>query len=141
MPNDYYCHSCASSLSLIPGYSNLNLVGMNSYQVEKFLKHTILSTSEDKSVFSDPATSTYLSYMIDARLAGSVEIQRDGKRNLILAAGQPVGFYMSAGRIIRPEHMVKVVYSTDLNKIHAYPESSTAFETSKCITCCADIIR
>lgn len=131
----YYCHECADKLSLIPNPPSGKVV-RTSYQYEKHLKHTVPNpTYSIQSIFSDPSTSVYANHLVNTILAGAVEIDDQGRRNIIWCAGMETGFHYQSGKLIQPSDAVKVVLSLDTDKVHAFPENSTSFSTATCCHC------
>jgi hypothetical protein len=60
----------------------------SSYQLDKYLKHTLPSLSHElQSVFETPSTQTYRDYILDALAARSIEIDDHGSANVIWVAG------------------------------------------------------
>lgn len=138
--NKYYCHCCAAkNIHLSP--IRVDTLLESNYQLEKYIKHTCPSTKEIiQSVFSNPSTSSYADYIVNAGFAGSVEIDIYNRTNIIWVAGESIGFNFKNGVPVHPENVVKVVLSTDENRIHAFSQSSTKFLSAKCILCGCNII-
>lgn len=78
---------------------------------------------------------------MNTALAGSVEIDDEGRTNIIWGAGKTVGFHCEHGELKHPEVVVKVVLSTDSGRIHAYPQSSTEFVGASCSDCGGVVLR
>ena len=136
----YYCHKCSVDLNFIKDYVAENLLG-STYQMDKYIKHTWPSTAFPvQSVFSSPSTQLYGKYIIDAKFAGSVEIDAKNRKNIIYVAGEQCGFLYENGQLARPQNAVKVVLSSSTGKIHAFPESSTNFSTAECAKCGKPIV-
>lgn len=131
----YYCHECARRRGYLNKIETGKLIG-TEYQLGKYAKHTCVASSEAiQSLFTDPSTSAYESYVVNSVLAGSVEVDAKGRRNIVWAAGQNIGFRYEHGVVRRPENVVKVVLSTDSSLIHCYAESSTQFVEASCLDC------
>lgn len=129
MNKHYYCHSCANENGLIPNLP-LGKVVQTPYQYKKHQKHiSPNSTYAIQSVFTDPSTSVYAGYIINAMLDGAVEVDDKGKINIIWCAGRQTGFRYESGELIRPTDAIKVVLSSDTGLVHAFPENSTSFDT------------
>src|SRR5690349_21403680 len=91
--SQHYCHDCALKLGLVVPYdtSVINLTG-SIYQLGKFMKHTIPATYAGYlSVFNRPDYADYLSYTVATSVSGSVEIDAQGRTNLIWYAGKHTG--------------------------------------------------
>jgi DNA-directed RNA polymerase subunit RPC12/RpoP len=131
----YYCHKCANELSLIPSPPSGKIV-RTPYQYEKHLKHTSFdATYSIQSIFSDSSTSAYANYIVDSIDTGAVEIDEQGRKNIIWCAGRETGFHFKSGKLVRPSDAVKVVLYLDKDKLHAFPENSTSFNTATCNNC------
>jgi hypothetical protein len=131
----YYCHECARRRGYLGEVDIGSLMGTN-FQLEKYMKHTCPASSEAiQSVFAMASTSAYGAYVVNATLAGSVEIEDKGRTNIIWADGKEIGFKYEHGELKYPEHVVKVVLSTDSGRVHAYPQSSTEFAGASCLGC------
>jgi len=119
---------------LSPAYTSEPLG--TTYQLAKFIKHTTPNPSLPvQSVFDSNSTQKYASYIVEASLSGSVEFDDKGRKNIIWAAGEPTGFQLQNGRLVRPQDGVKVVLSTETQRIHAYPQNSTTFTSGRCFRC------
>ena len=71
--------SCVPQHLLLIGGLPSNLSG-STYQVSKFLKHTVPSTSaQTTGVFSDPSFAAYSNYLISSSASGSVEVDDSGR--------------------------------------------------------------
>jgi hypothetical protein len=131
----FYCHSCASDLGHLRSIHTSSLTG-TTYQLDKYIKHTIPDPAYDvQSLFADPSTEAYANYVLDATAAGSVEFDSLNRRNVVWVAGETVGFGLRGGIVQQPQNAVKVVLSSETDRIHAYPESSTKFSTCTCSQC------
>ena len=131
----YYCHECARRRGYIGEVDADNLMG-TGYQLEKYLKHTCPASSEAiQSVFATASSSAYRDYVVNASLAGSVEIDYRGRKNIIWAAGEKTGFLHEHGVLKHPENVVKVALSSDSGRVHAYTQSSTEFACASCLSC------
>lgn len=83
----YYCHNCAAQLGYLRQVPAGKVVA-SSYQLDKYLKHTLPSLSHElQSVFETPSTQTYRDYILDALAARSIEIDDHGSANVIWVAG------------------------------------------------------
>jgi len=131
----YFCHNCAEQRGFIE-HLPIGKVIKTPYQYSKYRKHTELDSDYSiQSVFSDPSTSVYADYIVNAMLEGAVEIDELGRKNIIWCAGKPTGFQYKAGHIIRPTDAVKVVLSSAEHSIHIFPDNSTCFNTGVCHEC------
>jgi len=130
-----YCHRCGAEEGFLRQASTGGFL-QSSYQLQKFMKHTIPSTGYDvASVFNDPSTQTYANYIVNTFASGCVEIDDRNRRNIIWVAGKTVGMKFEKGDPVLPEDAVKLVLSTDPQRVHAYPVSSTTLSTGFCSKC------
>jgi hypothetical protein len=138
----YYCHECAFKLGFIGTIpSTINVLG-STYQVDKFIKHTIPSTIHNfASIFTDPSTLTYQGYVVNAHASGSYEIDDSGRGNIILVAGPSVGAAYNKGTFVAPQDAVRIVLSSDPLRLHAFPVYSTNLSSVACENCSNPIIK
>ena len=128
----FYCHGCGAEMGYLRKPSTGGFL-QSSYQLHKFMKHTIPSTVYDvASVFDDPSTQTYGDYMVNTLASGCVEIDDRNRRNIVWVAGKRVGMKFEKGVPVSSGDAVKLVLSTDPQKVHAYPVSSTTLSTRSC---------
>lgn len=131
----YFCHQCALQMGHLPS-TGLSLPIGSTYQRDKHAKHLHASTAYSlQSVFTSPSTKAWDKWIVSASLAGSVQFDAQGRKNILWAAGKHTGFEYRHGTLSRPLDAIKVVLSTDLAKVHAYPQSSTTFRTARCAGC------
>jgi hypothetical protein len=97
-----YCHPCSLGLGITGGELPSNLTG-SVYQVKKFLKHTTpLKSANTTGVFSDPSYTAYAGYLVSSSASGSVEIDDQGRTNIVWYAGKTVGASWVAGKPALP---------------------------------------
>jgi len=88
----YYCHICARNQNLVTPVNPTGLTA-NQYQLDKFLKHTaptgVYSTN---SVFDDKQWTDYEEYMVTTTASCCLEIDDQGRKNLIYFAGKKLVF-------------------------------------------------
>ena len=143
----YLCHVCAKRDGLIAPYSGIlssdepDEFVKTSYQVEKFLKHTVPKFHLGYvSIFSDPELEKYAQYTVSAAASGCVEIDSSGRTNLIVYAGQDNGFTLCQGKIQFPTDSTKLVLSHNADKFHSYPVSADHYTIYRCQNCGKDIL-
>lgn len=130
--SEYYCHACAVKNGAVQPTVTTNLTGSN-YQLEKFFKHTAPTGHHAiNSVFSDKSYAKYRDYTISGSLSGGVEIDDQGRTNIIWYAGEEVGLTHS-GSFTIPASGVKIVLHHDDAKVHTYPFNPP--QTQYCKTC------
>lgn len=141
--SDYYCHKCALTLptfSSIVEVDKLNLTG-SLYQLSKFIKHTTPKVLLGRiSVFDTPKYEGYRDYSVNTSASGSVEVDSNGRTNIIWYAGSNIGVTYNSGRFECDADSIKVVLSHDGNKIHAFPVNSIAYDSKKCKICGKEIL-
>jgi hypothetical protein len=136
----YYCHECSVKVGYLQNInSELNFTG-SSYQLRKFIKHTIPSESQEYyTVFNSQEYDEYRDGVINTMASGSVEIL-NGKKNVVLAAGKTIGIAYNNAQIQYPVDAFKLVLYEDVNKMHLYPSGSAGFVTTNCEHCGKSII-
>ena len=132
----YYCHPCASSMGELTNIHS-SAPTASTYQIEKYFKHTIPSSSYNiQSIFDNPSTKLYKEAIVKASCAGSVEYDDEGRKNIIVVGSTGrIGCSFQNGRFVGENDMIKVVLSTNPEKIHTYTESSTKYSTAFCHKC------
>lgn len=108
----------------------------SSYQLKKFMMHSVpQSPSTSKathSLFTNPSTSQYQDYIVNAVYSGAVKIDGN-RRNFIFAAGRHTGFSYEYGVLAGPTDGVLVVLTSDAARVHAYPVPTRM--TATCVAC------
>lgn len=136
----YLCHACAARQSLLHAPPTDPLA--TPYQLEKYIKHTVPDpTWQVQSVFDQPDRQQYRGYVVESLSAGSVEVDRWGRINVVWVASEYLGFRYEEGRLIVPQDAVKVVRSSATGYVHAFPVGSTNFTTQTCRDCGARVIQ
>ena len=107
----------------------------SQYQLDKFVKHTLPLSHPFASVFNTSGTGDYGNYVVNTAASGAVEFDAQGRRNIIWVAGRATGYSFQNGVLVGPTDGVKVVLSSDANKVHAFPVSSTSLATHNCAAC------
>lgn len=124
-----YCHQCSVSLGLLANVYTSEPLG-TEYQLAKFMKHTVPREHyEAVSIFDSTSTGRYERHIVDASASGAVEIDDAGRRNIIWLAGERTGFRWEKGVLQGPQEGVKVVFSSESEKIHAFPIDVSALKT------------
>jgi hypothetical protein len=107
-----------------------------SYQLGKFIKHTQPAwVSGVNSLFSDPATVTYVNYVTTTVASGSVAVDYQGKSSFVWYAGKDVGWTFKDNIFTSPSDAVKVVLPYDGTRIHAYPIPMGDYAAVLCVKC------
>jgi hypothetical protein len=133
----YYCHECARKHNLIaPVLPVSGLVpASGTYSLEHFIKHTVPTKDYAlNSVFNDPRWSTYQNYLVAGAASGCLQIDDQGRKNLVFFAGKETGLTFQSGAATISCSGVIVVCSETSGKIHAFP-SSLAAESQVCALC------
>lgn len=142
----YYCHTCA----LIDGIYTppcdptlINLTG-SAYTLRKYVEHTVEASGSHKtinSIYADPTYGTYKDYYVSSSLSGSVEVQADGKKNLIWHAHQSLGPAFETGSFKFSGEAVKVVFAENTGKLHHFHVNANDYATAVCAKCgCAILL-
>lgn len=107
---------------------------------EKYLKHTLPPTRLEgvHSVFNVLSESRYLQFVINTSASGCLEIDEYGRKNLIYAVGETIGFTFVNGAGYRPDNAVRLVLPLDENKRHAF--STSGFVISRLCPRCGELI-
>jgi hypothetical protein len=131
----FYCHRCALELGLLENVFISDPL-QSPYQYEKFKKHTALSTSYSlQSVFGSTSTGDYADYVVRAGSSGALEIDRRGRRNLIVLATSPTGVEYRGGLKRAMADSVKVVLSSAADQVHAFPFLFSNARVERCANC------
>jgi hypothetical protein len=130
----YYCHRCAETLGHLTNVYTSDPL-QSTYQLGKFLKHTVPGTFLDSSVFNSTSTGPYGDYIVSAAASGAVELDDRGRRNFIWLAGKQTGFEYKDAVLIGPTDGVKVVLSSEEKKVHAFPVVAAQLMTRSCASC------
>lgn len=139
-----YCRECAKKLGYIqfvdPVTDFSGSVG--SYKFKKYQKHTTIPANTSSgiiSVFQPSDYETYKSYSINAAKSGSVELDDNGRINLIWFANKETGESYQDGQFIANTDGVKLVLHSDEEYIHTFPTSSLDFFNNICAECSKSI--
>src|SRR5882724_1652813 len=97
----YYCHRCAARLGYLQDVYTSDPL-QSPYQLVKFMKHILPLSHQSASVFNSTSSGDYANYVVDAGASGAVELDAQGRRNIILIAGRPTGFSYVAGALVGP---------------------------------------
>lgn len=144
----YYCPNCTYSIingSIVnPRACNLSgsFASYNLY--EKYRKHVL-----NEGIYSVNSVFTYDNFDINAPIkyqeyedycfltsvSGSLEIDDNGRSNLVWYAQKPTGELTIYGSASGHLDSVKLVLWYDAEKIHAFPTSSVAFFSTRCAIC------
>lgn len=131
----YYCHECAIRIGLLRPTTPISLTA-TEYQLDKYLKHTSPVTDYDfYSVFTNPRSETYERYIVTALASGSVQVDNQGRTNVVWVASEHTGITYKDGRFLASTNAVKVVFHDDDRKIHGFPIYTSELGTSTCASC------
>ena len=109
----YYCHECAIRIGLLRPTTPISLTA-TEYQLDKYLKHTSPVTDYDfYSVFTNPRSETYERYIVTALASGSVQVDNQGRTNVVWVASEHTGITYKDGRFLASTNAVKVVFHDD----------------------------
>lgn len=134
--NTYYCHDCAAvNGTLMPPPPRETLTD-NTYKLDKYLKHTLPSSSSDyKTVFTGASSESYQHYVVTAMASGHVQVDGQNRINIVWISSETTGIALQGGRFIGDMNAVKVVYQSDTNKIHGYPIAVSELSSASCAQC------
>ena len=133
----YYCHECARNSNMVmPITPTSGLVpASGTYALEKFIKHTAPASDYDvNSVFTNPDWPTYQNYLVAATASGCLQIDDNGRKNLLFCANKQTGQTLQSGAAPVICSGVIVVCSEKPAKIHAFPNALPA-RTEPCANC------
>lgn len=137
----YYYHKCAEILDLIPANTEFNYTG-SIVQLAKFIKHTMPTASHKiNSVIQSNDYNQFKNYMVNSICSGSVEIDNQGRMNIVWVAGEKTGATYLNGSFLTDNNSVKVVKSWDCNEIHGYPTSSSDLELKIYSNCGGNVVK
>ena len=134
--NTYYCHDCAViNGTLRPPPEGEGLTD-NSYKLDKYIKHTLPSSSSDhKTVFTGVASESYQNFVVTAVASGHVQVDSQNRINIVWVGSETTGIALQGGRFVGDTSAVKVVCHSDTNKIHGYPIAVTELKSASCVQC------
>lgn len=131
----YYCHECSVNAGYLQNVnSEINFTG-SSYQLDKFLKHTLPSESTNYyTIFDSQEYDNYKDGVINTIASGSVEIF-NGQKNIVYAAGKIIGVAYNYGQMQYPVDAFKLVLYENEERVHLYPSGSAGFTNATCELC------
>lgn len=130
----YYCYECARLHEYVTPVDPAALPA-TQYQLDKYVKHTApTGVYPTNSVFNDPSWSGYRSHMVAAAASGCLQIDDQGRKNLIYFAGKETGLRYDNGVFTAPCSGVALVCGENSGRFHAFP-SEFHPESRKC-SCC-----
>ena len=130
----YYCHEGAASRGMLPSIPTTLVT--NQYQLEKYLKHTNpASTAGMTGVFTAPGSEAYQKYVVTAVASGHVEIDSQGRMNIVWVASEQTGIAYKGGQLVGPTKAVKVVLAQDSSTLHGFPISTAELKVGSCAQC------
>jgi len=135
----HYCHSCALALGHYPATNPevVNLTGSN-YQLQKFVKHTTPGTGSwvgKNSIYADPTYEAYKNYYVSGSLSGSLEIDANGRKNVIWYASSSLGTCWQNGAPVFSGDAVKIVLPEDDQKVHHFHIEASGYKMTACAKC------
>jgi hypothetical protein len=137
--SQYYCTNCAGVRGDLNPYPELvNLTG-TTYQLDKFIKHTLPTGLMDKvhSVYGDPSYDSYKNNYVLSNLSGISEVDPNGRVSLLYYfSGTNLGPAYLGGVNISTTAAVKVVLN-NTDKVHHFGiavPSGTPFISGVCST-------
>lgn len=140
---EYYCYECRVGLDGLDTIRTGSVLG-SSYQVQKFVKHTLQgsgSTHLLNSVFETTTVNRYRDWIINSAASGCLEIDEQGRHNYLYYAGREIGVTYSDGEFAWTDDCVKLVPPYDEDRIHSFPVSSTSFQEASFQSCSKPVPR
>ena len=134
--NTYYCHDCAViNATLRPPPKGEGFTD-NGYKLDKYIKHTLPSSSSGyKTVFTGVTSESYQNFIVTAVASGHVQVDRQNRINIVWVGSETTGIALQGGRFVGDMSAVKVVCHSDTNKIHGYPIAVTELKSASCVQC------
>lgn len=133
--SQYYCLECRHLLGLVLPASPVSLTG-TMYQQAVYTKHHAPTGTYDRySVFDDPTYEKYAGYIVTGSLAGYLEIDYYGRKDLIWYSGERTGAEYRRGVLVAATSGIKIVWVESEAWIHAYPIQATPGLIQYCHTC------
>lgn len=126
----YYCYKCARDCGHITPVDPSRL-NATKYQFDKFIKHTApTGVYHRNSVFDADDWATYERYCVTTAASGCLEVDDQGRKNLIWFAGERVGLLDDGQSFRAPCSGIKLVCCEDEARLHPFatdfrPESRT----------------
>lgn len=111
---------------------------MTSYQLAKFMKHTVpLSSAGLVSVFTGSGSppDVYEGYAVTTVNSGHVQFDDQGRMNIVWVASCQTGISYQGGKYVGSTDAVKVVLPHDAQRIHAYPIPVSELNSACCASC------
>ncbi len=100
------------------------------------MKHSSPTASYNlNSVFSDPTYQAYSGYIVNTVASGLLEVDDQGRKNLMWFAGSQNGVEYRSGTFTAPTEGVKVVWSENESKLHAFPIAASPHRIEVCASC------
>ena len=131
----YYCYKCVRECGLVAPVNDSTALTASQYQLDKFIKHTApTGVYPTNSVFLDTSWSTYQRYIVTTASSGSLEIDDQGRKNLIYFAGRDTGLRYVNGLFTATCSGVVLVCSENTGRLHAFPGDFQP-ESRKCAIC------
>jgi hypothetical protein len=136
----YYCHKCGIDLGLLTPVDPIANFTGSVDTLQKFYKHTVPPSSGSIiSIFDQPDYENYKNYIVNTWASGSVELDDQGRINIVWFAGCQTGLTFNNGILQGSADGVKLVLHNNPARIHAYPTGSVEF-VNRCCTWCGRLI-
>jgi hypothetical protein len=120
----------------------INLTG-SPYTLTKFMEHTVPASGCGKylsSIYADPTYDAYKEYYVNTSASGSLEVQPDGKKNIIWYADKALGPAFETGSFKFSGEAVKIVYAENTGKLHHFHVDANKYLTKTCAICGGPIL-
>ena len=133
----YTCRKCAEDRGLKTSARTSDPL-QSQYQIEKWDKHTIPSTSIGyQTVFDSRSSSQYAGAIYEAVDLGFIEEDDKGRLNILHcpSTGSRIGQAFARGQNLGRMDMSRVVNWSQETGIHAMLDGSSDFSTVQCSAC------
>jgi hypothetical protein len=137
----FYCRNCADKLGLLSGVQPVT-TAPSTYQYDKAVKHTrpTALTPGKHSVLDSGSTADYQAFEQQTFEGGSLEVEKPGKRALILQTTGPIATRYQDDTRVGAADLCRRVLSTESAKAHLYFDSSTNYAGLQCAQCSTSLI-
>ncbi len=136
----HLCWECALAEDYMESIQTLTPMG-STYRVEKFLEHMRPKRIYDlNSIFVSNSTAQYKDWFITSSMSGSMEVDDRGRTSFVWFAGKQIGATFHRGKFSFATDAVKLVLPFAEDRVHAFPVSSTGYQSAKCARCGDPII-
>ena len=132
----YYCHDCAAANGFLRPPPKGESLTDNVYKLDKYIKHTIPSSSGGYTTIVTGVTSEiYQNYVLTTVASGHVQVDSHNRINIVWVGSETTGIALQGGKFVGDVSAFKVVCHSDSNKIHGFPIAVAELKSATCIQC------